>query len=42
VIEEHDSFSGIVSAVEAGTGVTLGFDVLGHSSKPRKALAYHS
>src|ERR1700751_4254175 len=31
VIEEHDSFSGIISAVEAGTGVTISIDVLGHS-----------
>ena len=31
VVEEHDSFSGIISAVEAGTGVTLSIDVLGHS-----------
>ena len=30
VVEEHDSFSGIISAVEAGTGVALGADVLGH------------
>src|SRR5689334_18757016 len=31
VVEEHDSFSGIISAVEAGTGVTISIDVLGHS-----------
>jgi DNA-binding transcriptional LysR family regulator len=31
VVEEHDSFSGIISAVEAGTGVTIGADTLGHS-----------
>src|ERR1043166_1281860 len=31
VIEEHDSMSGIISAVEAGTGVTISIDVLGHS-----------
>src|SRR6201998_3763835 len=31
VIEEHDSFSGIISAVEAGTGVTISIDVLAHS-----------
>jgi DNA-binding transcriptional LysR family regulator len=31
VVEEHDSFSGIISAVEAGTGVTVSIDVLGHS-----------
>ena len=26
VIEEHDSMSGIISAVEAGTGVTIAVD----------------
>jgi DNA-binding transcriptional LysR family regulator len=26
VIEEHDSFSGVISAVEAGTGVAIGVD----------------
>ena len=31
VVEEHDSFSGIISAVEAGTGVTIGADTLSHS-----------
>jgi DNA-binding transcriptional LysR family regulator len=31
VAEEHDSFSGIISAVEAGTGVTSGIDIVGHS-----------
>jgi DNA-binding transcriptional LysR family regulator len=31
VVEEHDSFSGIISAVEAGTGVTISIDVLAHS-----------
>ena len=31
VVEEHDSFSGIISAVEAGTGVAVGCEVLGHS-----------
>ena len=31
VVEEHDSFSGIISAVEAGTGVTISIDVLGYS-----------
>jgi len=31
VIEEHDSFSGIISAVEAGTGVAIGADVFGYS-----------
>src|SRR5260370_15576131 len=27
VVEEHDSFSGIMSAVEAGTGVTIGIGI---------------
>jgi DNA-binding transcriptional LysR family regulator len=30
-VVEHDSFSGIISAVEAGTGVTISTDVLGHT-----------
>jgi LysR family transcriptional regulator, benzoate and cis,cis-muconate-responsive activator of ben and cat genes len=38
VVEEHDSFSGIISAVEAGTGVTLSIDVLGHSFGNRVKL----
>jgi len=40
VIEEHDSFSGIISAVEAGTGVTLSIDVLGHSFGNRVKLLH--
>jgi hypothetical protein len=31
VVEERDSFSGIISAVEAETGVTISIAVLGHS-----------
>ena len=31
VVEQHDSISGIISAVEAGTGVAIGVDVLRHS-----------
>jgi DNA-binding transcriptional LysR family regulator len=31
VVEEHDSFFGIISAVEAGTGIAIGADTLGHS-----------
>jgi hypothetical protein len=31
VVEEHDSFSAIISTVEAGTGVAIGADTLGHS-----------
>src|SRR5207247_10646981 len=30
VVEEYDSYNGIISAVEAGTGVALGGDVLGN------------
>jgi DNA-binding transcriptional LysR family regulator len=40
VIEEHDSFSGIISAVEAGTGVTISIDVLGHSFGNRVKLLH--
>jgi DNA-binding transcriptional LysR family regulator len=40
VVEEHDSFSGIISAVEAGTGVTLSIDVLGHSFGNRVKLLH--
>jgi len=40
VVEEHDSFSGIISAVEAGIGVTLGFDVLRHSFGNRVKLLH--
>jgi DNA-binding transcriptional LysR family regulator len=31
VVEEHDSSSGVISAVEAGTGVAIGADTFGHS-----------
>jgi DNA-binding transcriptional LysR family regulator len=31
VVEEYDSYYGIISAVEAGTGVALAGDVFGHS-----------
>jgi LysR family transcriptional regulator, benzoate and cis,cis-muconate-responsive activator of ben and cat genes len=40
VIEEHDSMSGIMSAVEAGTGVTISIDVLGHSFGNRVKLLH--
>jgi LysR family transcriptional regulator, benzoate and cis,cis-muconate-responsive activator of ben and cat genes len=40
VVEEHDSFSGVISAVEAGTGVTLSIDVLGHSFGNRVKLLH--
>jgi len=40
VVEEHDSFSGIISAVEAGTGVTISIDVLGHSFGNRVKLLH--
>jgi LysR family transcriptional regulator, benzoate and cis,cis-muconate-responsive activator of ben and cat genes len=38
VVEEHDSYYGIVSAVEAGTGVAIGADVLGHTFGNRVKL----
>jgi DNA-binding transcriptional LysR family regulator len=31
VVEEHDSLSGILASVEAGTGVAIGMDVFGYS-----------
>jgi DNA-binding transcriptional LysR family regulator len=40
VVEEHDSFSGIISAVEAGTGVTIAVDVIGHSFGNRVKLLH--
>jgi len=40
VVEEHESISGIISAVEAGTGVTLSIDVLGHSFGNRVKLLH--
>jgi DNA-binding transcriptional LysR family regulator len=40
VVEEHDSFSGIISAVEAGTGVTLGIDISGRSFGNRVKLLH--
>jgi DNA-binding transcriptional LysR family regulator len=40
VVEEYDSYFGIISAVEAGTGVALGADVLGHSLGNRVRLLY--
>jgi LysR family transcriptional regulator, benzoate and cis,cis-muconate-responsive activator of ben and cat genes len=40
VVEEHDSFSGIISAVEAGTGVTIGIGVFGHSFGNRVKLLH--
>jgi LysR family transcriptional regulator, benzoate and cis,cis-muconate-responsive activator of ben and cat genes len=38
VVEEHDSFSGIISAVEAGTGITISIDVLAHTFGNRVKL----
>ena len=35
IVEEYDSYSGIISSVEAGTGVALGPDVLGRSLRNR-------
>src|ERR1700758_495107 len=40
VIEEHDSMSGVISAVEAGTGVTLGLEVLSRSFGNRVRLLH--
>jgi DNA-binding transcriptional LysR family regulator len=40
VVEEHDSFSSIISAVEAGTGVTIAVDVIGHSFGNRVKLLH--
>jgi DNA-binding transcriptional LysR family regulator len=40
VVEEYDSFSGIISAVEAGTGVAIGADVFGHSFGNRVKLLH--
>ena len=38
VVEEHDSFSGIMSAVEAGTGVAIGVNLFGYSFGNRVKL----
>ena len=38
LVEEHDSYYGIISAVEAGTGVAIGADVLGHTFGNRVKL----
>jgi LysR family transcriptional regulator, benzoate and cis,cis-muconate-responsive activator of ben and cat genes len=40
VVEEHDSYYGIISAVEAGTGVAIGADVLGHTFGNRVKLLH--
>src|SRR2546430_1014335 len=40
VVEDYDSYYGIISAVEAGTGVALGADVLGHSLGNRVKFLY--
>jgi len=40
VVEEHDSFSGIISAVEAGTGVAIGMGVFSHSFGNRVKLLH--
>ena len=40
VVEEHDSSSGIVSAVEAGTGVAIAADTFGHSFGNRVKLLH--
>jgi DNA-binding transcriptional LysR family regulator len=40
VVGEHDSAFGIISAVEAGTGITISIDVLGHSFGNRVKLLH--
>ena len=40
VIEEHDSMGGVISAVEAGTGVTIAVDVFAHSFGNRVKLLH--
>jgi LysR family transcriptional regulator, benzoate and cis,cis-muconate-responsive activator of ben and cat genes len=40
VVEEHDSYYGIISAVEAGTGVAIGAGVLGHTFGNRVKLLH--
>ncbi len=40
VVEEYDSYNGIISAVEAGTGVTIAIDVLGHTFGNRVKLVH--
>lgn len=40
VVEEHDSYTGVLSAVEAGTGVAYGVDVFGYSFGNRMKLLH--
>ena len=40
VVEEYDSYYGIISAVEAGTGVALAGDVFRHSLGDRVKFLY--
>jgi DNA-binding transcriptional LysR family regulator len=40
VVEEHDSISGVMSAVEAGTGVAIGVDVFGYGFGNRAKLLH--
>jgi DNA-binding transcriptional LysR family regulator len=40
VVEEHDSYNGIMSAVEAGIGVTIAIDILGHTFGNRVKLVH--
>jgi LysR family transcriptional regulator, benzoate and cis,cis-muconate-responsive activator of ben and cat genes len=40
VVEEHDSMAGILSSVEAGTGVAIGADVFGYSFGNRVKLLH--
>jgi DNA-binding transcriptional LysR family regulator len=41
VVEEHDSFSGILASVEAGIGVAIGTDVVGFSFGNRRVKLLH-
>jgi DNA-binding transcriptional LysR family regulator len=40
VVEEHDSMSGVISAVEAGTGVAMVVDIFGYSFGNRIKLLH--
>jgi DNA-binding transcriptional LysR family regulator len=40
VVEEHDSMAGILSSVEAGTGVAIGAEVFGYSFGNRVKLLH--
>jgi DNA-binding transcriptional LysR family regulator len=40
VVEQHDTISGIISAVEAGTGVMIGGDIHGYTFGNRVKLLH--